>query len=355
MSLRILTAAVALFLFAAAPDLFAQTVIVRSAQPQATVEASLNAGTPVKATADQFGDATLALAGSNAEADVQLRVDSCGNVVRVFVVSPGQQPPAAEPGCTRSDLWGVYAMRPVTTFVVEMSGASAAVYVAQGPPPFAWVDRGTGRRGRMPWAKPSNGLRLSAGVGAWTTGQAADATCGNVTNCETSSFGAALTVGAEYWFTRNVAASIAYVKPGDISVAGGGSGFNFESRRTTRMLTVGGKVGGDVGSARLYALGGLNRHEATSNMTQTNDPVTVTVDGVSQTFAGGTQSFGEQTQGWNWMVGGGVEAWMTRWTAFYAEFTRAKLKGSPTSGADGGINEQANLIFVGIKFRVPRP
>src|SRR5262245_41230268 len=72
----------------------AQTVIVRSANPGAPIELTMNGGAVVSATADSNGDATLAVPARTAEDDVQMHVDVCGNLVRVLVVSRGVQPAA---------------------------------------------------------------------------------------------------------------------------------------------------------------------------------------------------------------------------------------------------------------------
>jgi len=331
-----------------------QTVIVRSAPPAATIELTLDNGRVISATADNYGDATLAAPAQTPESEAQIFVDSCGTVVRVLLVRLRPAPP--RPGCTRTEIGSVFIMRPVTTFVVDLDGPLATAHVAQGPAPRQWVERGSGpaRPSRIHWGKPEKGLALSAGGGFSTFSRAVDVACGNVSTCQSGNFGAAIALGAEYWFMRFLAAQVGYVRPADVTVNGSGANFKFDSRLQTRMLTVGGKVGGAVGPARLYGLGGLNRLEATFTTTETINDATVVVDGVTRTIPGGTQSFGQQSQGWNWLLGGGVEAWFSRWVALYGEVSVAKVKGKPTGGGEGGIDDRALVAIAGARVRIGR-
>jgi hypothetical protein len=331
-----------------------QTVIVRSAPPAATIELTLDSGPVVSATADSYGDATLAAPAQTAESEAKMYIDSCGTLVRVLLVRLGPAPP--RPGCTRTDIGSVFIMRRVTTFVVDLDGPSATAHVTQGPAPREWVERGAGpaKPARIHWGKPEKGLALSAGAGFSTFSRAVDVACGNAPICQSSNFGVATALGAEYWIMRFLAAHVSYVRPADVTVNGSGSNYRFDSQLQTRMLTVGAKVGGGVGPARLYGLGGLNRHEATSTTTETVDDVTVVVDGVTQTIKGGTQSFGQKSVGWNWLLGGGVEAWFFRWVAFYGEVSVAKMKNAPTGGGEGGIDDRALIAIVGARVRIGR-
>jgi len=330
-----------------------QTVIVRSAPPAATIELTLDNGRVITATADNYGDAMLAAPVQSTESEAQIYVDSCGSLVRVLLVRLRPGPP--QPGCTRTEIGSVFIVRPVTTFVIDLDGAFATAHVTQGPAPREWIERGGGaaRPGRIHWGRPQKGLALSAGGGFATFSRAVDVACGNVA-CESSNFGGAIALGAEYWITRFLAAQVGYVRPADVSVNGSGSNFRFDSRLQTRILMVGAKLGGAVGPARLYGLGGLNRHEATSTTTETVDDATVVVGGVTQTIKGGTQSFGQKSTGWKWVLGGGVEAWFFRWVAFYGEVSVAKIKGAPTGGGEGGIDDRALFAVAGARVRIGR-
>lgn len=347
-----LALAVILILSAGLREARAQTVMVRSAPPGSSVELTLNGGAPVSAKTDGYGDATLSVPPRGRDTDVQLHVDTCADVIRVVINEPGVAAVAADAGCTRKDLWGVYVMRPITTFVVEISNNDASVYVSQGPPPREWLQHGTSRADRL-WGTAGKGLVLSAGGGLAIFSEGVSNACGDVSGC-TSSSGFGFNLGAEFWFTPHFAAQITYLHPSDISASGGGTGFNFETSRTMRVLTIGGKAGVPVGHGRVYAHGGWNRHEATDSTTQTVDDQTITVNGVTTTIPGGTQNFGQKTRGWGWQVGGGYELWLRNWFAIYAEFSEVILKGSSVNAGSGTIDERSTFIFGGVRVRIGR-
>src|SRR5262245_22613928 len=210
----VLTAALIAIATARAAD--AQTVMVRSAPPGSTIELTMNGGTPVSATADAEGDATLSVPARTSEDDVQVHVDVCGNLVKVLMVSRGVQPSAGTAGCTRTDFPSTFLMRPVTTFVVDITEQSAAVHVTQGPPPPEWVRRGPAVRTGVPWSTPTPGLALSAGFGFSMFGNASAVQCGTASPCTKNDAGGAVSLGADYWITRNIAAHIGYLKPADV-------------------------------------------------------------------------------------------------------------------------------------------
>jgi hypothetical protein len=120
------------------------------------------------------------------------------------------------------------------------------------------------------------------------------------------------------------------------------------------MITVAGMAGGPVGPVRLYGLAGRNRHHGVFITSETIDDATVVVDGVTQTIKGGTQLFEHRTEAWNWLFGGGLEAWATRSIAFYVEVQRARLKASDIGASEGGIDDRLMLIVVGARVRLGR-
>src|SRR5262245_8702071 len=138
----------------------AQVVILQGAPAGATVELTFNSGTVVPAKADAAGSTTLAVPTNNAESNVQVHVDSCGTLVRIIVVEVGRQADPASAGCSRSTMWGSYIMRPVTTFVVDLTGSTATLHLRQGPAPAEWLGR-SGRSsggGSREWGQPMKGL-----------------------------------------------------------------------------------------------------------------------------------------------------------------------------------------------------
>jgi len=337
---RLSTLVVLLAAIAGARSAAAQTVIVRSAPAGSAIEVSLDGGRAVTATADRFGDATLTVPSQSPERSVHFHVDICGSVVRVLIVSRGLQPAAPESGCTRADIGSVFIMRPITTFVVDVNGLNSTVHVSQGPAPVEWTWRGEGppKGAGVSWVPPGRGLSVSAGLGFSSFNQAADLACGTAPTCQPHNLGVATTLGADVWVTHAFAAHVSYLRPADVTATGSGDGYKFDSRLTTRLFTVGGKAGVSAGPARIYALGGLNRQQSTSNTTQTS--------------GGATQGFGQQTQGWSWMLGGGVEGWLQKWGGLYAEVVVPKIKGSPKGGGEGGIDDRAFLFLAGVRLHI---
>src|SRR5262249_20495266 len=190
-------AALALTLLARTAD--AQTVFVRSAPAGAAIELTMNGGAAVTATADTNGDATLAVPARPSQADGQLHVDSCGNLVRVLVVERGLQPTPAAAGCNRTDFPSTFVMRTVTSFVVDMADQNTQVHITQGPPPPEWVLRGAAlERARIHWGTPSDGLVLSSGVGLSSFSNTTVVWCGSATTCEDSNPGGVVALGAEF-------------------------------------------------------------------------------------------------------------------------------------------------------------
>jgi len=329
----------------------AQTVIVRSAPAGATIELTMDGGRSASATADAQGDATLTPPASSAASEAQLYVDVCGSTVRVMLVR--LRPAAPQAGCTRTEIGSVFIVRPMTTFVVDIDGTHASAHVTQGPPPRSWVERGT-EPGKPPrtYGTPQKGLTLGAGAGFSRFDNAVNDMCGDVTQCQSNNFGLALSFGADYWFKKFAAAHAAYLRPADVTAIGSGDTYRFDSELRSRMLLLGGKLGGVAGPARIYGVGGAIYHEATNTTHQTFNDQTVVVDNVTQTIPGGTQTYAQKTKGWSWFVGGGVESWLINRLAIYGELVTPKVKGTPTTGGEGGIDDRAWIAVAGIRVRI---
>ncbi len=102
------------------------------------------------------------------------------------------------------------------------------------------------------------------------------------------------------------------------------------------------KAGASVGPARIYGLGGLNRVQSTST---TNETLTAT---------GATQTLAQQSEGWSWVGGGGLELAMSRWVSVYGEFTLARVKGTPSGGGEGGIDDRMMFGVIGARLHIGR-
>lgn len=333
----------------------AQTVIVTKAPPGATVELGLNTATIGTATADAAGIATLpvnlAAHGDKRETDARIFVDVCEKARRVTLVESGWQPPAPAAGCTRRELFGVFFLRDVTTLVVNAAEQSQAVWIKQGPAPPNWLSDeqagGSAKTGSS--VQLPKGLVLFGGGGIGKYADAVSVSCGTGSDCTGKDLRIAGRVGGEYWFAPFLAVSASYLKPANATTVGSGTNYHFDSALTPQIVTITGKAGIPIGRARIYGEAGANHSWATLATTQTLNDRTITVDGVAQTVTGGTQTFELKTGGWGWMFGGGLEVWLKRSLAAYGEFGYARLKGAPTGGGDGVLDERVTYVVAGLR------
>lgn len=322
----------------------AQTVIVQSAPARSTIELSMNGGPPVSATADANGNATLVLPGNLTEGVVFMNVDRCAAAVHVVLVQRGVQPPAPAAACVRVDIGRVFAASAITTFVVDFDESNVSVHLRQGPAPASWLR--TGSEGAQPawqWSTPAKGLGVFGGVGLSSLSDTATGACGtSTTTCNSTSVRPVLSAGVDYWITRFVAAEVSVVRPSDVTAVGSGDAYKFDSRITTRLLIVAAKAGTSVGPARIYGLGGLDRVQSTST---TNETLTAT---------SATQTLALKSEGWSWVGGGGLELAMSRWVSLYGEFTLARVKGTPSGGGEGGIDDRLMFGVIGARLHIGR-
>jgi len=353
---RLLTRTIALSAMFDVGVATSQTVVVRGAPPGAPIEVRVE-GSAKTANADASGDATfpVGVAGGGSEAGVQVFVDRCGDAVRVQIIRRGIPLPAPDPGCTRGEIWGVFLMRPVTTFLVEVDTPNGAVHVRQGPAPRSWVSDEQEHGTRVTFeTPPPAGLMVSAGAGISHDGDAINTMCGNVAGCTGDNYTGALAVGATYWIKHVFGAQAAYGKRAQARAKGSGSGYSFDSAVDTDILTVSGVAGVSKGAYRIYGEGGANYHRATFSTNQTTKDVSVVVDNVPQTIKGGTQTLKYTTEGWGWQFGAGFEAWATRFIAIYVDGVYSKLQGNDVTGGEAHVDEGMFMITAGVRVRIGR-
>lgn len=339
----------------------AQTLIVRNAPPGSKVELVLNATTIGSTTVPAEGNATLpvnlAAHGGKAETDAHIFVDVCEGVRRVFLVEPGQQPAVPQVTCTRRELPEWFVLRHVTTLVVDVGAPTPNLWLRQGPVPKEWlVDQAPqadeGEEGGRNWRPSPKGLVLFGGGGLASISKFGGLACGNVADCNSDGSGLAYSAGAALWITRFLAVEAAFLKPPDATVTGTGDGLQFDSALDLKLFTLAGKVAVPLGPVRIYGKGGANYHRGNGTTTQTIDDTTVTVGGVVTTVKGGTQTFELKTDGWGWLYGGGIEAWVTGSFALYGEAGYTAAKGKSMSGGEGEIDERVTYAVAGVRVRI---
>lgn len=332
-----------------------QTVIVRNAPPGSPIELVLNSAMVASAAAGADGSATLAVkdTGAVAQRDVRVYLDACGKTRRILLVERFVEASPADQGCDRSEIPGFFVARRVTTFVLDAGSTPPMVWLRQGPAPSEWLAQGAEGAIATGVRRPSPvGLVLSGGGGFARFADAITQSCGNVPDCSGKKFKIAGTASVAYWLTRFLAIEGSYLKPRNVTAAGSGSTYHFNSLLDANIFTFAGKVGAPLGPVRLYGQAGATYHRATSTTNQTIDPTTITVDGVEQTVPGGSETLTLDTQGWGWLFGGGIEGWVTPRFAIYTEVEFLRLKGKAIGGGDGVMDDRVTSMVAGLRVRV---
>jgi hypothetical protein len=346
MSIGQRTTVAAAMVFAAARIAAGQTVIVRNAPPGAPTELVFNADRVATATADSTGTATLTadmMSGiQKSETGVHVSVDRCGQQRRVLLVESGAQA-AAQVGCTRGTVRDLFSLQKITTLVVDVTGDNPLVWIRQGPAPPEWIGEAGAEKAPSSWAAPPLGIILSGGVGGATFSNAITQACGDAPTCTGNSVRLDATAGITYWFTRNLALDIGFLRPGSVKANGSGDTFTFDSALDARVITIDGKVGTQVGPMRLYALGGMNHLSAASTTLQT-----ITSGG------SGTETFAFKADGWSWMAGGGMEMWLLPRVGFYLEGNVLSLKGTAVDNGQGSITDTLIYGTAGVRVAIGR-
>jgi hypothetical protein len=314
----------------------AQTVVVRQAPASETIELFLNATKVATATVDPTGEATLPLnlhannAGKT-QIDANVFTDACDKLRRIVVVERGQPAAPLQPGCSRSEISGLYWVRRVNTLVVEVGG----------PNPTLTLLKGTkGLEPDKPWTASPKGLVLFGGGGLSGFRDAAAISCGDASPCDANNGGFVYAAGATLWITRFLAAEGSYIRPAKASANGSGSNFNFESTIDAQIVTVAGRIGVPIGPVRLSGQVGTNYHYATLK--------------TRETIGTESQTFEVETRGWGWVFGGGIELWTAPAFALYADAGLAGVKGTPTGGGESRLNDRLRFVTFGARVKIGR-
>jgi hypothetical protein len=327
----------------------AQTLVVRGAPPNSTVEFVLNGTNAGSTTVNADGDAVIESPAAAKKPDIEayIYVDECEAVRRVFVVDRGMQPAAPGDGCNRTQISALFDVKPVSTIVVTVSGVQPTVLLRQGR--FD-LHKAPGRE----WGPSPFGLVLFGGGALTSLSQASALSCGDVADCAGDDTGFGYTAGIDFWFAPFLAAEVSYTRPAESTAEGGGSNFRFDSGLDVHALNIAGKVGIPIKIVRLYGQGGATYHRARWDTEQTIDPRTVTTDTGTITVPGGTQTYSLETAGWGWSMGGGLEIWLARSFALYAEGGRFALKGPARDGGEGTLDQGMGYVAIGGRVRLWR-
>jgi hypothetical protein len=355
-----LPACAAFGLFAVAATASAQTVFVRHAPANRSIEVVAGRAEPVKATADADGEAKVPIdlqaAFGKAEIDATVFVDICDTVTRVLIEQGGATPPPPGVGCERRDVQGLYAVRRESSLVVNVGGTIPSMLLIQGPytPPRPSAENPTAADENQPRRQASTGLALYAAGSLTSLKDAAANACGNDADCKADGTGLGYTVGGVVWLTRWLGAEAGYLRPSQVRATRTTDPLHFDMRMKTDIVVVAAKVAAPAGPARIFGTFGADYHQATQDTSETLLDRTVTAaDGTSVTLPGGSQSFHLETKGWSYMYGGGVEVWLSRPFAIFGELNVINIKGKPVGGGDA-IHDRLTTINFGIRVRIGR-
>lgn len=313
----------------------AQTVMVRGAVPGETVEVVLNGTVAGTGTIDATGVGTAGFslpAGDTArpEMNARLYVETCGKTRRVHVVEQSRLPPDATPDCARSDIGGIYWIRPRSIIVVNVANAIPMVLLRQG----SYNPNAGGPRRPSP-----TGLVLFGGGGLAQLPNAFATACGNVQECSGDESVGAYTAGVGYWLTRWFGAEASYTKPSKLTGEGAFGAFTFtDTIDVHHVIGVVGKLAVPLGPIRLYGQGGGNWHEGTSTTVQT--------------LGADSQTLELQVEGWGWTAGAGIEAWVAPAFALYLEGNLARLKGEAIDNSERTFSNRMRTFVVGGRVKL---
>ncbi len=332
----------------------AQTVMARHMPAGDRLEVMLNGSSAGTGAPDETGDAKVTVqmrdAIGKSEIDANLYIDHCGTTHRVWIMEVGRPIPS-EGTCDLRSVSGLYWVRPVNTIVVnDITDPAPTVLLLKGSytPPEPGAETAPGGPARDLPA----GLILFAGAGLTTTNDAIAVACGDVSSCSGHEAGLGFAAGGEFRFKRIFSAEVGYTRPATVTTSGSETTFRFTTSQKMHLFTLAGKIGAPIGIAKLYGKGGVVYHQAKIVTNQTQDPRTVTVEDASVTVPGGTQSFELKTDGWGWLLGGGLEMWVSQGVAIYGEFDYGSVKGNDVNGGEGRIDNKVASILLGLRVHL---
>lgn len=340
---RLLGLAAALNMTMGAGAAAAQQVLVRKAPAGEAVELVVNATTAATATADAEGEATLPFKvpekDGKEEMDANVFVDVCDKLRRVLIVDQARPAPPPAAGCDRREVSGLFWVRSVNTIVIDVGAAKPTLLLIRGAynPPKPDVDEQGEPIPREPLPK---GFMMSGGGGLTNMSNTLNLACGNAP-CTPKYSQLTYTFAVTYWLTGWLGVEGGFIKPSAFKASGGvPDSFAFDTEIDADIWTIVAKGGVPAGPMRLYIQGGMNYHQATATTTQ------------SMTGQALTQTFEFQTKGWNWVAGGGAEAWIKPKIALYGELGFAKIRGDARGGAEVQIDDRARFILGGVRVRL---
>jgi hypothetical protein len=324
-----------------------QTVTVIGAPAGASITVLYDGNSVGTANADPKGLATVKFAAvKTGDLDVRLYSETCNGAIRILLRSPGTTLP--ESACARQDAGSLFSLRPVTTFVVDVTGNPASVSISQGPAPAHWLvhDAPTGNEKvrTREWEPPVQALVLSGGLGTIGLSSLSTPNCGDVAGCTAGGIRPTFGAGATYWFAPVIGIYGSVGRASEVTAHGTGSTFNFDSTTRLDRLNVAATAGGPAGPTRIYGIGGV-----TFNKTRTKTSESIDAPGAATRP---TQQIEIETRGWGILFGAGLEIWATRRLGMFGEFTDSTLRGADVKDGEARIDGTAMALSFGARFKL---
>ena len=312
----------------------AQTVVVRNVPGGETIEVFVNSAKAASGVTDAVaGGVQLTIdpkVGVPKDMDSRVYVDVCSKLRRIHIVDRNLLPSAKEDGCDRREINGIFLVRPRTTLAVDAGSIIPTLLLRQG--------RYDPTAGKVRLLAPK-GLSVFGGGGLVQFDNPVRFSCGTVQDCDGDATVLGLVAGADFWVTPWLGVQGEYMKPRKITTQGAGGFFKFTDTYDVHLIALTGKVGLPIGRARLYGKGGALFHSAT----------TTSVD----TIADVDQTLKLRTEGWSWIAGGGIEVWITKKFALYADADFGRIRGDAVGDdLEGEAHDNLMALVGGFRVRI---
>ena len=312
----------------------AQTVVVRNVPGGETIEVFVNAAKAATGVTDPVaGSVHLTIdpkVGVTKDMDSRVYVDVCSNLRRIHIVDRNMLPVAKEDGCDRREINGIFLVRPKTTLAVDAGSIIPTILLRQG--------RYDPTAGKIRLLAPK-GLSVFGGGGLVQFDNPVRVSCGSVQDCDGDATVLGLVAGADFWVTTWLGVQGEYIKPRKITTQGAGGYYKFKDTYDAHLIALTGKAGLPIGRARLYGKGGAIFHSATTTSVNT--------------IADEDQTLKLRTEGWSWIAGGGIEVWITKKFALYADTDFGRIRGDVVGdNLEGEAHDNLMALVGGFRVRI---
>ena len=323
----------------------AQTVILRHAVPESTLELVVDGNQAGTAKADASGNAIVTTKTVDGQMDVNVWLDTCDDMHRVVLAKPGAALTPAG-GCRRNQIGGLYLLQRTTSMVIDTS-ATGSLLIRQGRAYDEWLkdpqqvaragDQNGTRTAGVAASEPLPplGLTLFGVAGLGKTLDFESKSCGAL-DC-TRDAPIQLGGGVGWWLNDFFGAEGRYGYLGKLTVAAEESGYEFSTTREGSFVAFAGRAGFRRGRFRPFGRAGLSLARATVTTTQT--------------VGESTQKMQMRARGWSPVYGGGLEFWLKPRFGLYFDGQYLRLKGKDERNTGIEVDDALLTAQAGVTIR----